>query len=90
MEGLSAVSQVDPGMGISALFTQLGVFAVVVVVFKFMLNRQDTRDAKDDEKDAETLALLREELMEERKLHNETREKLYDALSKLSERTDTS
>lgn len=84
------MSQVDPGMGISALFTQLGVFAVVVVVFKFMLNRQDTRDAKDDEKDAETLALLREELMEERKLHNETREKLYDALSKLSERTDTS
>lgn len=72
------------------LFTQLGVFAVVVVVFKFMLNRQDTRDAKDDEKDAETLAIVREELVQERLAHEETRKKLYDALGNPpTERKDT-
>lgn len=86
MEGFNLLlaQSVDPGTGLSTLFTQLGVFAVVVVVFKFMLNRQDNRDAKDDVKDAEILALLRQELISERQSHDETRQKLYDALAKLS------
>lgn len=80
----------DPyASGIDQILTQLGVFAVVIVVFKFMLGRQDARDEKSDQKESEVLSQLRhdidelrKELAEERRLHNETRQKLFDVISK--------
>ena len=74
---------------IDQVLTQLGVFAVVIVVFKFMLGRQDARDEKSDQKESEVLAQLRHDIeelkkewAEERRLHNETRQKLFDVIAK--------
>jgi len=82
LEGLKSLLGQDPGnIGTSSILTQLGVFAVVVVVFKFMLNRQDQRDAKQDERDTETLSMIRDDLAKEREEHADTRQRLYDSLS---------
>lgn len=75
------------GTDVQTLLTQFGVFGVVIVVFKFMLARQDQRDDKADSREEATLqslrddiAAIRSDLQEERRSHDETRKKLYDAL----------
>ena len=85
----SAATTADPGLGLEALLPQLGVFTVVLVVIKFMLGRQDVRDERSDERDSEIvhqlrhdIELLRAELIEERRLHGETRQKLIDTVLK--------
>lgn len=68
-------------MSWDSLFQQLGVFAVVIVVFRWMLNRSDERDKARDIEDRETVNSLREELRAERTAHQVTREALFRALA---------
>ncbi len=79
--------QVASSGGWGTLITQLGVFGIVVVVFKFMLGRQDARDEKNDAKDKEALEKLRSdkaaveaELKMEREKHDQTRQQLINVL----------
>jgi hypothetical protein len=70
------------------ILSQLGVFAVVIVVFKFMLGRQDQRDEKAEKHTTEHTAhllsetdRLHKELAEERDAHEETRKQLVHLLT---------
>lgn len=70
-----------------ALIPQAGIFAVVIVFFKFMLGRQDTRDEKSDAKDHDEHDYMRSEierlhklLDDERAEHNATRKLLVEYL----------
>lgn len=64
---------------------EVGLVAVVIVVFKFMLGRSDKRDAIDDKRHEETLAIVRRELAEEKFAHEITRGKLLEVLEELAE-----
>jgi hypothetical protein len=72
-EGASSVT-------LETLLPQLGVFAVVIVVFKFMLGRSDARDAEQDKRDHETMEMLKAQLAEELARHEETRAELLRVL----------
>lgn len=70
----------DPAGGIETYLPQLGIFGVVVIVFKFMLNRQDVRDADSDKQQQVLIDLLKESLSAEKKAHDITRSKLIEVL----------
>jgi septal ring factor EnvC (AmiA/AmiB activator) len=86
--GSYVLAQETPGgTDVQTLLTQFGVFGVVIVVFKYMLARQDQRDDQADKNDEQTLKSLRDDinqlrtdLGDERHSHDETRRRLYDAL----------
>jgi hypothetical protein len=69
-------------MTAQSLFTQLGVFAVVIAVFRYMLSRSDAKDAQTYADDKKLREALHEELSAERAAHDVTRQLLYDALLK--------
>lgn len=77
---------------VQGIITQLGIFGVVIAVFKFMLSREDVKDAKADEKEEENVIALRKdieflrlELAQERDSHEHTRKYLYDLIKSKSE-----
>lgn len=77
----------DPTISLETLIPQLGVFGVVVLVFRWMLSRQDERDAqarlKDDQNRDQLLDQLEEaqrKLEAEQKEHEVTRKALIELL----------
>ena len=72
----------------TAYAPQLGIFVIVVIVAKFFLGRQDAKDAESDKRDHELIDVTRQQLKEEREMHEETRKKLYDALRQLQSKED--
>jgi beta-lactamase regulating signal transducer with metallopeptidase domain len=81
--------EVSPPADIQSIVTQLGIFGVVIAVFKFMLGRSDERDAKADKREEENIenlrrdiAILREELSKEQAAHEMTRQHLFELIRK--------
>ena len=81
--------EVSPPADLQSIVTQLGIFGVVIAVFKFMLGRSDERDAKADKREEENIenlrrdiAILREELTKEQHAHEVTRQHLFELIRK--------
>jgi hypothetical protein len=77
----------DPTLSVETLIPQLGVFGIVVLVFRWMLSRQDERDAQARLKDDQNRDQLLEQLEEtqrrldaEQKEHEATRKMLIELL----------